>query len=197
MLIGVIRKLATDLEGEGLISELFFHRGDSFQMLVHDTRTALQTAMLFKTAVNKTVKDEKRRSRGQKIRFDIAVSLGLGEVTQDRPLAEQNEPPFVLSGRGLERLKAHRQTVGIFTGNASADRNYENLLFLYQWIMNQWSLTSAELVYFKLWGLTEREIAAELGISQPAVNQRSHSACWSGLERILDTYREAEERYFD
>ncbi len=196
-LANVIRKLVSDLEAEGVVSGLPIQRDGRIQLLVHDTRVALQTAMLIKSAANKTVPDITSRKRGQKVRFDLIVSLGLGEAAQDGPLADRDQPPFVLSGRGLEHLVAHRQTVGIFTGNEVLDRNFENLLFLYQWIMQQWSVTSAELIYYKLWGLTEREIAAELEISQPAVNQRSKAACWSGLDRILVAFREAENRYFD
>ncbi len=195
VMFDVVKQEIARFERKSQISEVLFYRGDSFQVLVDDSRNALQISMIFKTAVNKIVLQKDARSRGKKVQCDLAASIGLGEVSHHKSIAEQNEKPFILSGRGLERLKANDQTIGIFTGSENADRNYETILFLYQWIMNQWSLTSAELIYHKLRGLTEREIASELGISQPAVNQRSQAACWSGLERILKLYRETEEQY--
>ena len=195
VLFDVIKQEISRIQAESQITEVLFYRGDSFQLLVDDPREALRAAMILKASVNKIVPAGEDRGRGKKVRYDLAASIGLGDVTSDKAIAEQNEKPFILSGRGLERLKDNDQTIGIFTGSDSIDQHFETVCYLYQWIMNQWSLTSAELIYFKLWGLTEREIAGELGISQPAVNQRSHAACWSGLERILRLYRETEEQH--
>lgn len=197
MLFASLKDEMKALEMNQLIREVSFYRGDSFQLLVADSRDALVVGLLLKTCINKLGSPGKPHKRGAKVIFDTAVSIGIGKVTENKPLAENNEKPFVLSGRGLEQLKSERRTLGIFTGNRQTDRYLVTTLYLFDWIMNQWPLTSAELIYHKLQGKTEQEIAKELHVSQSAINQRSHAACWPGLERIIQLYRTLEEHHHD
>lgn len=189
-----IVELAGGLEPEGLISGFTLHAEGLLQVGVDDFRDALRIAMLFKTAVNRVASFESGKKRGEKVRFDLLLSIGVGVVVPgEAPLARKSLPA-VLSRRGLSHIQATDQTIGIFTGVETTDHYYETLLYLYGGIMDHWSLSAAELVHLKLWGLTEQEIANELGISQPAVNQRSQSAFWKGLERILAAYQELEQK---
>lgn len=189
-----IVELSGGLETEGLISGFAFHPEGLLQVGVDDFRDALRIAMLFKTAVNRVASLVSVKKRGDKVRFDLQLSIGVGMVASgEAPLARKSLPA-VLSRRGLNHIQATNQTIGIFTGVQDTDHYFETLLFLYGRIMNHWSLNAAELVHLKLWGLTEQEIAKELDISQPAVNQRSQNAFWKGLERILTAYQELEQK---
>ncbi|MEX0680018.1 MAG: hypothetical protein WD097_01435 [Balneolales bacterium] len=196
MLIDFIKKEIHGPPSEMLIHQAVFYRGDSFQALVRHPADALRTAMILKTGINKFVTNEVEYRRGSKVKYDVAIAIGLGDVTKDLPLEESNEKPFILSGRGLEQLKSSRLTIGVFTGRSDTDRNFETMFYLYEWIMKKWSLSSAELIYHKLKGKTEREIAKELNISQSAANQRSHAACWNGLDRLLKRYKEVVETLY-
>ncbi len=182
-IIDVIRLEADSLIAEGLVSDMRFFRGDSFQAVIPDAAEAFRVAMILKTAINRLGQDE--TGRGDKILYDVAVSVGYGKIGEYSDMALQNDRPFILSGRGLELLKKQSRTAGVFTGNETVDRESDVVFFLYEWIMKQWNISSAEIVYHKLKGLTEKEIAAELGISQSAVNQRSHAACWHGLDKLI------------
>ena len=55
-------------------------------------------------------------------------------------------------------------------------------------ILLSWNITSAELMYWLLMGMTEIEIAEKLKISQSAVNQRKKRAGWYGIEALLERY---------
>lgn len=91
-------------------------------------------------------------------------------------------------GAALMNSKKNKRTLGVFTGNEAADAQLDALLFLYDWIMQQWTVAGAEVVYQKLQGLTEQEIAERLGISQSAANQRSRASCWNGWKKIQTQY---------
>lgn len=197
-LFKILQKEIDGLAKEQMIQDVVFFRGDSFQARIRNPENALLAGLILKTCINKHALDQSEAyKRGEKVKYDIAIAIGLGEITRDDPLEMSNEKPFILSGRGLEELKSNNVTVGIFTGNSAIDSNFETIFYVYEWIMKQWTRLSAELVYHKLHGKTERIIANELGISQSAANQRSHAACWNGLERILKQYKETVKNEYN
>ena len=187
-IIHILKMEAQELQDLGVISNMVFYRGDSFQVMVKQPEEALRAALILKTAVNRASLNNKGSKRS-KILYDAAISIGLGEVSNENTVSEQNAPPHILSGRGLDYLKEKKMTIGLFTGDEENDMTYRTLFELYHWIIQQWSVSSAELVYHKLKFKTEQEIAPLLGISQSAVNQRSQYACWNGLVELLNHYQ--------
>ncbi len=188
-ILKVVRDEVVELEKQQILSETEFYRGDSFQVLVNRPEEALRAALIVKTAVNKMVTDKSLGKRSKKM-HDVAVSIGLGEVSEKSGANTQNARPYILSGRGLDLLKEKKLTLGLFSGDKENDITYRTIFEFYHWIMKQWSVSSAELVYHKLQNKTEQQIAPLLGISQSAVNQRSRAACWNGLEQLLSHYKE-------
>ncbi len=51
--------------------------------------------------------------------------------------------------------------------------------------MQKWTQNQAELVYYKLQNKKEEEIAKLLRISQSAVNQRTKTAQWNAIEKLI------------
>ena len=194
-LIGLLREELDAAKAAGQVENLAFYRGDSFQLIVPDPATALDLALALKTRVQFGMEPEGDKTR-IKTRYDVALSVGLGELGSPKEVTTSHELPFRLSGRGLDDLKKNKRTLGVFTGDETADAQFDALLFLYDWIMQQWTVAGAEVVYHKLRGLTEQDIAALLGISQPAANQRSRASCWNGWKKIQAQYAQLlEARY--
>lgn len=186
-IINALRIEANELQNMGVFSDMAFFRGDGFQVMVKKPQEALRAALILKTAVNRAVFYGKGSKRS-KIRYDVAISIGLGEVPDGNTESHLNSRPFILSGRGLDLLKEKKMTLGLFSGHEENDMTYRALFEPFHWIMKHWSLASAELVHHKLKFKTEQEIAPILGISQSAVNQRSQAACWNGLVELLNHY---------
>jgi predicted XRE-type DNA-binding protein len=46
----------------------------------------------------------------------------------------------------------------------------------------------AEVVFELLGGLKQVQIAAQLGIKQPSVNQRIKSANWAAIEKVIQRF---------
>lgn len=186
-LLGLLREELGAAQAAGKVENPAFYRGDSFQLIVTDPATALDLALALKTRVQFGMEQEGDKTR-LKTRYDVAISVGIGELSIPEDLRTAHELPFRLSGRGLDELKKNKRTLGVFTGNEAADAQLDALLFLYDWIMQQWTVAGAEVVYQKLQGLTEQEIAERLGISQSAANQRSRASCWNGWKKIQTQY---------
>ncbi len=192
----VLRDEAHELEKQGVLSSIQFFRGDSFQVLVLKPEEALRVALLLKSLINSSFIGF-LEAKSSKIRYDIAISVGLGNVSDDPIGGELNTRPYILSGRGLDYLKENKLTIGVFTGHEENDLTYKTMFELFHWIMKQWSMFSAEVIYHKLNNQTEQQIAQKLGVSQPAINQRSQAACWNGIVEMLNHFKQVGVMKYD
>lgn len=195
-LIKTFRGQLKQLQDQGFVHHFEFYRGDSAQIIIPVPKDALEIALRLKTAINRLDfrADEKSPKRGQPVSYDSRWAIGLGAVsTLQKKMT--NEKPFVRSGRELDRITDEGLRMGIASGVIHIDKELATELYLYEWIMEQWSLQTARVVYYKFEGLTERDIARRLGISQSAVNQHSQAAHWKGLQRIVGRYKELVETY--
>ena len=56
--------------------------------------------------------------------------------------------------------------------------------------MAGWTVHSAEVIYWTLLGLNEKEISKKLKKTQSAINQRKKTAGWNGIEPLLERFVE-------
>ncbi|MGZ5135248.1 MAG: hypothetical protein ACXWCG_08865, partial [Flavitalea sp.] len=52
-------------------------------------------------------------------------------------------------------------------------------------LIQKWTQNQAELVLYKLQNKKEEEIAATLKVTQSAVNQRTKTAQWMAIEKLI------------
>ncbi len=164
-------------------AEFKIYRGDSLQGVLPDPEHALLATLILKTAVLKQPAEKK-------IRADLRLSIGIGEVDfKAKNLEESNGPAFHFSGRTLDGMKSNNPKIAITTANKNLNSEFEASLALLDEITARWSIASAEVVYFLLYEKKEIEIAKELGISQSAVNQRKKAAGWEAVTKLLQRYK--------
>lgn len=183
-----LQKESDGLQDNGFTSYFETFRGDSLQMIIDAPEKALQAALILKTAVNICLGADTSK-RGNKIRTDIRFAIGMGESRREHHQKMTNEAPFVRSGQKLDEIAKEDLKMAIKSGIEILDDEINTELYLYEGIMQRWTIPVAEVVYHKLKGNTEQAIADVLKISQSAVNQRSHSAYWSGLSLLLKQYQ--------
>ncbi len=171
--------------------EFEISRGDSFQLVLHDADKALQIAMRFKAAINKIVLSNKKSKSSSKI-VDIRMSIGIGAIAYESNIvSESNGPAFHYSGRGFDNLmKKNDIKTMIHTDNANVNDEFKTSLKFLDYLIDKWSIASAEVVYYLLQGLTETKIAERLGISQAAVNLRKKAAGWDEIQSLLQRYKQ-------
>ena len=76
------------------------------------------------------------------------------------------------------------------TSNIDINAEFDTSLALFDFIADRWSTASAEVIFYLLQGLKEKEIAQIVGISQSAVNQRKKAAGWDPISVLLKRFEE-------
>ena len=195
--LAVLQEELRELKQAGMLEGFELYRGDSAQAVVARPSQALKAAFRIKTAINRLDRDKQPSGRGQAVLYNIRIAVGVGEAEERANAVMTNDEPFVLSGKGLNEISGKKMSLGVFTSREVINREMAVELYLFDWIMQQWSLSSAGVIYEKLQDKTERQIAGEMNISQPAVNQRSSAACWNGLALLLRRYETLIGEYYD
>ena len=163
------------------------YRGDAFQTYLKNPGEGLNILFKIRTLIN-SLKPETDK-RGQQPAFNIRFGLGIGFLSGEPDNLQTKETPFVLSGQALDKISTEGSTIAIKTENEFINQELDTEFFLLEYILQKWTPVAAGILYNKLYGQTERQIAGELGISQSAVNQHSRQACWNGIQKLIERYQ--------
>jgi DNA-directed RNA polymerase specialized sigma subunit len=166
------------------------YRGDSFQAVINSPQLALQVTLQIKAAINRIHLKETKKSKTYSKIADFKIAIGIGTQELEREsIAESNGQAFQFSGRSLDDIKNENRKTSIKTSDDNLDDEFNTSFLLLDTITDKWSTASAEVVYYLLKGLKEREVADEIDISQSAVNQRKKAAGWEAISALLDRYK--------
>ena len=169
---------------------LKIYRGDSFQGVIKKPEEALKIALQIKAAVNRIHLKKTKKNRAYSKIADFKIAIGIGTQNIEREaISESNGQAFQFSGRTLDDMKTENQKTRLKTELDDVNAEFNTSFFLMDTITDKWSTASAEVVYYLLSGLKEREIATEINISQSAVNQRKKAAGWEAISELLIRYR--------
>ncbi len=167
------------------------YRGDSFQGVLKYPEDALKVALLLKAAVNRIHIKKTRKSRNYSKIADFKMSIGVGlQEIEREAISESNGQAFQFSGRTLDAMKTENRKIKLTTEDDDINSEFNASLFLLDTVSDKWSTASAEVVYYLIKGLKEKEVAAEIKISQSAVNQRKKAAGWDAISVLLERYNE-------
>lgn len=175
-----------------VIGELY--RGDSIQLLIHQPKDALKIALLLKTFVKGIALKQQIKLNSEEIQQlhnkpmgDIRIAIGIGEIddVKEKLSVSQGEA-FQLSGRLLDGMK-NKQTLAIKTNDLHTDF-LETSISMLDWQMSTTTPSQNEVLYYKLEGFTEVQIANFVGVNQSAVNQRSNAAGWSVINDFIQKF---------
>lgn len=177
--------------------EFRIFRGDSFQGVIYRPQDALRVTLKIKTAVNRIRSTQQGRSNPYRIRADFRTALGIGTLDYEgESVSESNGQAFRFSGRTLDEMKSGSQKTRITTTDEEVNHEFNTSFFLMDTVMQGWTIASAEVVYFLLQDMKEREIAERLNISQSAVNQRKKASGWEAISGLLTRYEDIISRKF-
>lgn len=185
--------------------EYEIYRGDSFQCYLNSPHYALRLALIIKTYIKSLNPLEeghilrptlgKRKMLFTLLGFDTRVSVGIGEKNyKNERLATSNGDAFILSGRNLDELKSTKQSIGISSSDNN-DGELSSAIEMLDFILSRSTALQCEVVYLKLLGYNETEIANRLDINQSAVNQRSTSAGWNAIRTFVERFEKLYPLY--
>src|SRR5690625_4006703 len=130
------------------------NRGDSFQLEIKDIESSLRKALEIKTTIKKTGV------------VDVRLAIGIGEKTYSgESISESNGPAFINSGEKFDSLKKENITLGVKSPWTDFDEEINLYLKLMGLFMDNWSISSAELMQVVLQNptATQEEIGKQLG----------------------------------
>ncbi|MCM8570198.1 SatD family protein [Gramella jeungdoensis] len=178
-------------------SEFEIYRGDSFQGLIYAPQEALHFALRIKTAINRLHLNDSESNKAFKREADLKMAIGIGSYDFKRDsILESNGQAFQLSGRTLDEMKKYNRKLRLKTPSDNINEEFDASFLLFDTLSDKWSTASAEVIYYLLKGFKETEIAAELGISQSAVNQRKKAAGWDAIDVLLARYKKVINEHF-
>jgi hypothetical protein len=150
----------------------------------------LQIALRVKTAINK-IQFTHTGSKAVKKNVDLRMSIGIGQLDSIKgAVVEMNGEAFRYSGRSLDQhMKSKNIKTILKTANSEVNMEFEVSFKFLDYLIDKWSIASAEVVYYLLQGYIETEIATELSISQAAINLRKKAAGWEEIQSLLQRYK--------
>jgi DNA-binding XRE family transcriptional regulator len=157
------------------------YRGDSFQIEVKDPANAFLTAIRIKAAI-KTVKN-----------LDVRMAIGIGDKKfSSSKVAESDGEAFLRSGEKFETLKKLKQTLAIKTAWPAFDRDMNVFFRLASIPMDNWTITSAELIQILATQkkLTQKALAKRLGVTQPSISERQNRSHYDEVMELEHLFRE-------
>ena len=100
-----------------------------------------------------------------------------------------------LSGRALEEMSSlNKGTMSVHTSKKQLSAPLQTIALLTDAILNDMTVRQSEVVYYKLLGFKEADIAKKLGISQASVNNASTATKWYCIEESIK-YFEQNNRF--
>jgi len=173
------------------------YRGDSFQGIISKPETALEITLQIKTAINKIHLKETKKNKAYSKIADFKMAIGIGTQDFEREsISESNGQAFLFSGRTLDTMNNDFRKTLIKTEEEAINEEFNTAFYLLDTLTDKWSTASAEVVYYLLKGMKEREVATAINISQSAVNQRKKAAGWDAILGLITRFEKVIKTRF-
>ncbi len=171
-------------------------KGDYIECVVPEAQNALRITLAIKSFV-KSIPIKKKYNNNPNIKLfkthGIRLAIGYGDL--DRFDAENgiiDGEAIYLSGRMINESSTHgkervviKNTLFFSSANEELNSDFEPLLGLLDTLIGKATFKQSRILYLKLLGNSEYDIARKLKISQSAVNQHSISVGWNSIEKAL------------
>lgn len=164
-------------------------RGDYFQLIVPKPDDALYRALQLKALVKK-VQLPKQKTKHSLI--DVRMAIGIGEIKYwGESIAESNGSAFIHSGTTFDKMKKGEAMIQFKSHWPDVDQVLNLYLRLAGQLMNNWTISSAELMSFILEAPkeTQESIGSRLGIKQNSVSGRMSRAHADLILEVENMYR--------
>lgn len=170
-------------------------KGDSVEIFLLDPHEALRTALLLKTLVKKTFSWGKETNAKRELfrKYGIRLAIGVGEMrTVDKQQDILDGEAIYYSGRLLEKTTKEKVIIKRSMLFESSDplmtEELNMMLGMLDVMLRNATSRQNEILYYKLLGKKEKEIASLLNIRQHSVNQQGNSIGWNAIESAVNYF---------
>ncbi len=173
-------------------------KGDYLECVINKPEQAIQVAILIKCFIKSINLENELKSKRIKYfkNYGIRLAIGYGELKRfNKTEGIIDGEAIYLSGRKINEESTHnkeriviKNTFFFVSSNEKLNFQFRPIIELLDFILNKATSKQCEVVYHKLLGLSEKEIAKIMKISQPVVNQHSLSVGWNAIETTVDYF---------
>ncbi|MBR5912316.1 MAG: RNA polymerase subunit sigma-70 [Bacteroidales bacterium] len=169
-------------------------KGDSVEIFLSNPHEALRTALLLKALVKKTFVESNMEAKQSLFKkFGIRIAIGIGEMRMaDKNRDVLDGEAIYYSGRALEKGTKEGLSVKRSMYFACKDSLFSEqmdvMLGLLDMLFKEATSKQCEVLYYKLMGMNEVEIAEKLGVVQSVVNQHSNAIGWNAIESAVNYF---------
>lgn len=166
-------------------------KGDYIECVIQNVSNAFRVAFIIKSCIKSfsTPKNEKTKNFQT---YGIRMAIGIGDMRiVDNEQGIWDGEAIYLSGRALEEMNSlNKGTMSVQTSKKQLSAPLQTIALLSDAILNDMTVRQSEVVYYKLLGLKEVDIAKILGISQASVNNASTATKWYCIEETIKYFEQ-------
>ena len=166
-------------------------KGDYIECVVPNASNAFRIALIIKNSIKAF---EVEKTLGSKLfyTYGARISIGIGGMRiVDREQGIMDGEAIYLSGRSLAKMGSlSKGALTIETINENLSQNLRVIAVLTDAILNDATPKQSQVIYYKLLGYKESEIAEKMKIYQSGVNNHSSSAKWYCIEEALNYFEQ-------
>lgn len=170
-----IRDILKGVEEKSTSKFDYFVRGDGLQILSQSN--ALKEAVYLKSLLH------------AKLGIKLRLSIGIGDIQNlTERLSDSVGEAFTLSGQQLDGMKKSNKLIAVKCNNEFMNGEWQIHAQTLDYLENERTQNQSEVIVGLLESKTQSQLAEEIGISQPSVNQRVKSSGWALTEVIINRY---------
>lgn len=166
-------------------------KGDYIECVMSNVSNAFRIALIIKSCIKSfaTTKNEKTKNFQT---YGIRMAIGIGDMRiVDMQQGIWDGEAIYMSGRALVEMSSlNKGTLSIQTSKKQLSSTLQILALLTDSIVNDMTMRQSEVVYYKLLGFKEADIANKLGISQSGVNKASSATKWYCIEEAIKYFEQ-------
>lgn len=198
----LIKELAELYKEEKLFGRLI--QGDYIEFAMDSPVHSLRIALLLKAFIKSFSLDRIEKTTTKLKHFNehgIRFALAVAPLdTLDPENGIIDGEAIYLSGREIKKYSTSnkqkvviKNTMYFCSPNKKMENEFDVILALLDTIFTKFSSKQSEVIYYKLLGYSEKEIATKLDKYQSTISQHSTSAGWISIEKAVNYF----ENYFN
>ncbi len=173
-------------------------KGDYIECIIRDVSKVFRIALIIKSCIKSFTITGNKSTKDFQI-YGIRMTIGIGDMRiVDMEQGIWDGEAIYMSGRALEEMNSlNKGTFSILTGKKQLSPSLQTIALLTDAIVNDMTVRQSEVVYYKLLGFKETDIARKLDISQSGVNKAASAAKWYCIEEVLKYFEQINFEEYD
>ncbi len=166
-------------------------KGDYIECITPNVSDVFRIALIIKTSI-KAFKVEKTSGKKSFYTYGARIAIGVGEMRiVNKENGIMDGEAIYISGRSITKLNSlTKKTLTIETTNDALTQTLRVIATLTDALLNDTTPKQSQVIYYKLLGYKEYEIAEKMNIYQSGVNTHSSSAKWYCIEEALKYFEQ-------